>query len=69
MLKNVCNFCHIAFDKELTECPICGREVVDESKKQYLTQEGVGRKYGAGGAACNYCAHCYGNANWCPLMD
>ena len=69
MLKNVCNYCHIAFDKQLTKCPSCGREVVDENRKSYLNQEGEGRKHGAGGEACDYCSHCYGSADWCPLMD
>lgn len=69
MLKNVCKICHIAFDKRLTKCPSCGREVGDENKKPYINQEGFGRKYRAGGEACDYCAHCYGSADWCPLMD
>ena len=69
MLKNVCNSCHIAFDKHLSKCPGCGREVVDENKKSDLNREGAGRKYRAGGAACDYCAHCYGSADWCPFMD
>ncbi|MCH5257003.1 MAG: hypothetical protein J1D87_06895 [Lachnospiraceae bacterium] len=65
----ICQCCHIAFDKRLNECPSCGRTVVDENEKSYLNKEGNGRKYGAGGDACDYCPHCYGNANWCPIMD
>jgi len=39
------------------------------TKKDVVLSEGQGRKAGAGGAACDFCPHCYGNANWCPLMD
>ena len=35
----------------------------------YANGEGIGRKYGTGGDACNYCGVCHGTADWCPLMD
>ena len=69
-MKKICNYCHVAFDEKLEKCPICKRSVQENSdinKKEY--REGLGRKYGVGGEACDYCPHCYGNENWCPYMD
>jgi len=68
MGKKVCNNCHIAFDSRLRECPEC-HQIIDENKQFASIQEGTGRKAGAGGEACNYCPHCYGNSDWCPIMD
>ncbi len=46
---------------------------VEITVKQPVTKneckEGSGRSYGAGGEACDYCPHCYGNKDWCPYMD
>lgn len=67
MEKNVCQYCHIAFDKQINKCPSCGRKV--ESKMPIRDKEGEGRKHRAGGEACDNCAHCYGSADWCPLLD
>lgn len=35
----------------------------------YSEPEGEGRRYGAGGEACDYCPHCDGSKDWCPWMD
>lgn len=67
MEKNVCQYCHIAFDKQVKVCPSCGREI--KSEQPLMDKEGEGRKHRAGGEACDYCAHCYGSADWCPLLD
>ena len=69
--KNWCNSCHIAFDKMFGNCPKCGRTVIRryDMVKQYNDNEGEGRMYRVGGAACDYCSHCEGNAHWCPFMD
>lgn len=64
----ICNSCHIAFDRNLDKCPSCGRAIVNEEERINSHKEGNGRKYGTGGDACAYCPHCYGNADWCPVM-
>ena len=63
----VCDLCHIAFDNKLKKCPSCGRVI--EEKETPVYSEGEGRAHGAGGGACDYCPHCYGTADWCPMMD
>lgn len=65
-MKKVYNNCHVAFDDSLEKCPICKRSIQKNSEKE---EEGLGRKYGAGGEACDYCPHCYGRQDWCPFMD
>lgn len=64
----ICNSCHIAFDKKNKICPSCGKKIEDEKTLSPLEKEGDGRKHHAGGEACDYCPHCYGNADWCPVM-
>ena len=44
------------------------QEYSQEYSQEY-NYEGSGRAHHAGGLACDYCPHCYGNANWCPLLD
>lgn len=41
-------------------------KIVDKRIEQF---EGERRKHFAGGLACNYCPHCFGNKDWCPFMD
>lgn len=41
-------------------------KIVDKKTEQL---EGEGRKYGAGGDACNICPHCNGSKNYCPVLD
>lgn len=65
--KNTCSFCHISFDRSIVYCPQCNREV--KIRTNDIIREGTGRKYGAGGDACNYCSFCYGSSNWCPYLD
>ncbi len=65
----ICNCCHSAFDSKLEKCPICGRKIETEKGRISSRKEGDGRIHHAGGAACEYCPHCEGNANWCPFMD
>ncbi len=69
-MKNykMCRRCNVVFDKSLRYCPVCKIEVPDE-KPDTIQREGEGRKYRAGGDACNYCPHCDGSRDWCPLMD
>lgn len=31
--------------------------------------EGEGREYAVGGDLCATCVHCYGEKDWCPLLD
>ncbi|MCM1398691.1 MAG: hypothetical protein NC225_04325 [Clostridium sp.] len=65
----VCNYCHIAFDKNFKYCPSCRRRIEDESPKTNLGFENEGRRHHVGGEACDYCPHCYGTADWCPFDD
>lgn len=65
----VCNLCHIAFDSRLNNCPSCGNRIYEEKEKRPTNTEGAGRALGVGGEACDYCPHCYGTADWCPIMD
>jgi|GEM_PF-2970189 len=68
--KNVCYYCHIAFDKSTENCPICNRKVKhDTTIPHHEVHEGEGRMREVGGEACDYCPFCYGNADWCPLLD
>lgn len=65
----VCKYCNIAFNKDLDKCPKCKRPVADPDMPIYEDKEGEGRAHHAGGEACDYCPHCYGSADWCPIMD
>lgn len=73
---NYCVFCRINFvtnSKKLKICPICKNPMKiyknNHRKKIIYEEEGIGRKYGAGGDACNYCPHCHGTEDWCPYID
>lgn len=63
----VCNDCHLAFDSRMERCPSCGKRI-KEKDESTVTEEGLGRKFGAGGSACDYCAYCFGSPDWCPIL-
>ena len=65
----ICSYCHVAFDSKLEKCPECHRIISSKESVSYADKEGNGRKYHVGGEACDYCPHCYGSADWCPIMD
>ena len=65
----VCPSCHVAFDARLEQCPSCGKKVPDLRERRAADSEGSGRAFRAGGAACDLCPHCYGSADWCPMLD
>ena len=73
--RNVCPKCKRAYVKWIDVCPKCktpigNNDIFGNSRNYYFEQkEGEGRKYGAGGAACNYCPYCNGTKDWCPIMD
>lgn len=69
MERNICSICHVAFDKQIKKCPVCGREVIKENEIAYQNKEGDGRAHGVGGSVCDDCPHCYGSVDWCPFMD
>lgn len=64
----ICNDCHLAFDNKREKCPSCGRIIKDNNYEQNLKKEGSGREYRTGGEACDYCLHCYGDENYCPIV-
>lgn len=72
---NYCVFCKIKFVtnyKKIKTCPICKKHMKiykNNRRKKIIYEEGEGRKFGTGGDACNYCPHCHGNRDWCPIMD
>ncbi|MBR1728873.1 MAG: hypothetical protein IJ728_14865 [Selenomonadaceae bacterium] len=75
-IRNRCIFCNVVFvtnNKKIKKCPICHKpmKISRNGYKQsnYVLQEGEGRQYRTGGAACDFCPHCHGNRNWCPYMD
>ena len=64
----VCPDCHMAFDKNLDHCPSCKKKIGDMDAPRPEYTEGSGRRFRAGGAACDYCPHCCGSSDWCPIM-